>query len=404
MVLFINILLWIIPLLLLIPISVFLIECVAAIFPSQPKWSKPSAWNENRPSVAVLIPAHNEEAGILETIRMIQPQMLSQDRLLVIADNCTDSTAAIACEAGATVFERRDTIQQGKGYALDYGLQQLEDNPPDIVVMIDADCNVYPDCIDKITRLAWKAYRPVQALYLMEQPTHPTPKNSISALAFLFKNLVRPEGLNRLRQPCLLTGTGMAFPWDIIRHSPLASSNIVEDMQLGLDLAIQGYAPLFCKEAKVTGRLPSQDKAATSQRTRWEHGHLQTLFTQCPRLLKAAIQTGRYDVLALALDLIIPPLSLLVMIWIVGFFVTGIGAWSDLSLIPFAIIVLQGLSMFISVYLGWYAFGQQDIPLTALLSIPLYLLWKIPIYFKFLVNPQHKWVRTERDISDTPRV
>lgn len=398
MVLLLERLLWIIPLLLLIPIGVFSMECIAAILPSNRRRLNLAAWEENRPSVAVLIPAHNEEMGILETIQTIQPQLAEQDRLVVVADNCTDATAAIARQAGATVFEREDAVHRGKGYALDYGLRQLEQQPPDVVVMIDADCTVYPTCIGKIAYLAWKTYRPIQALYLMEQPPRPSPRDSISALAFLFKNLVRPLGLSRLGQPCLLTGTGMAFPWEVIHHSPLASGNIVEDMQLGLDLAIQGYAPLFCGEAKVVGHLPSQNKAATSQRTRWEHGHLQTLLTQCPRLLKASVRTGRYDLLAIALDLLIPPLSLLMMLWGLGFLITGIGIWVGLTPLPFVVMILQGLLIFISIYLGWFAFGQQDIPLAALLSVPLYVLWKIPMYFKFLVRPQSKWIRTERDV------
>ena len=74
-------------------------------------------------------------------------------------------------------------------------------------------------------------------VYDTEQPPNPTPKDSISALAFLVKNLVRPSGLKQLGFPSLLTGTDMAFPWSIIRSVSLASDNIVEDMQMSLDVA-----------------------------------------------------------------------------------------------------------------------------------------------------------------------
>jgi len=83
-------------------------------------------------------------------------------------------------------------------------------------------------------------------VYDMEQPPNPTPKDSISALAFLVKNLVRPSGLKQLGFPSLLTGIGMAFPWSIIRSVSLASDNIVEDMQMSLDLAIAGHPTVFC--------------------------------------------------------------------------------------------------------------------------------------------------------------
>jgi hypothetical protein len=83
-------------------------------------------------------------------------------------------------------------------------------------------------------------------VYNMELPPNPTPKDSISALAFLVKHLVRPSGLKQLGFPSLLTGTGLAFPWLIIRSVSLASRNIVEDMQMSLDLAIAGLPTVFC--------------------------------------------------------------------------------------------------------------------------------------------------------------
>jgi cellulose synthase/poly-beta-1,6-N-acetylglucosamine synthase-like glycosyltransferase len=80
----------------------------------------------------------------------------------------------------------------------------------------------------------------------MEHPPSPTPKDSISALAFLVKHLVHPSGLKQLGFPSLLTGTGMAFPWLIIRSVSIASRNIVEDMQMSLELAIAGHPTVFC--------------------------------------------------------------------------------------------------------------------------------------------------------------
>ena len=83
-------------------------------------------------------------------------------------------------------------------------------------------------------------------VYNMELPPNPTPKDSISALAFLVKHLVRPSGLKQLGFPSLLTGTGMAFPWLIIRSVSIATRNIVEDMQMSLELAIAEPPTLFC--------------------------------------------------------------------------------------------------------------------------------------------------------------
>ena len=423
MFLFIDVFLSLIALGLLVPIAVLFLECSAALLPGRGE-----AWNADlpRPRVAVLVPAHNEGSCIGATLETLLPQLLERDRAVVIADNCTDETAEIAkrCsvsetalavqqgeaqeqapserQIGATVIERVDPERRGKGYALDYGLRFIEVDPPDVVVMVDADCIVHQGTIERIVRLAAAVARPIQAIYLMEQPAKPGPKDSVSALAFMVKNLVRPSGLARLGLPCLLTGTGMAFPWSVIRQVTLASGNIVEDMQLALDLAIAGQAPVFCSDAKVTGRLPQQQQAAKSQRTRWEHGHLQTLLTQVPRLLEASIRQRRFDLLAIALDLCVPPLSLLVMMWIAVLGIALLAGALGASWIPAIFLAIEGLLILISIVGAWAKFGRADLPALTLLAVPFYILWKIPLYLAFLVRPQTKWIRTERDAVDAP--
>ncbi len=393
--LFINAFLLAIALILLIPVAVLFLECTAALLSRQNETSETKL---PRPRIAVLIPAYNEAAGIAATISTILPQLTPDDRLLVIADNCTDETAEIARNSGASAIERQDTQRKGKGYALDFGLQSIASDPPEVVIMVDADCICQPDALETLARVAVDSKRPIQATYLMEQPPNPTPKDSISALAFLVKNLVRPSGLKQLGFPSLLTGTGMAFPWSIIRSVSLASSNIVEDMQMSLDLAIAGHPTVFCPAARVTGCLPQQQQAAKSQRTRWEHGHIQTLLTQTPRLAAASIQQKRFDLLAIALDLSVPPLSLLVAIWLAAFAASLLAATLGTSPIPAILLAVQGLLILVSIVGAWAKFGRADISGSTLLSVPFYILWKIPLYLGFLLKRQTKWVRTERDV------
>ncbi|MBV9386974.1 MAG: glycosyltransferase family 2 protein [Chroococcidiopsidaceae cyanobacterium CP_BM_ER_R8_30] len=396
-----------IALLLIVPTFILWIECTAALFPPRRKLLQQGS--SHRPKVNILIPAHNEAPILKATLEQLLPQLKDRDKLLVIADNCEDETASIARAAGVDVIERREPDRRGKGYALDYGLKFLAagntcDSPGDsqnsasVVLLIDADSIVHSGTVDQLACLAFATGRPVQATYLLTPKAHPEPKEAVSALAFLVKNLVRPRGLDRLGLPCLLTGTGMALPWSAIELVSLASGNIVEDMQLGLDLAIAGFAPLLCLEGRVTGALPQQQHAAKSQRTRWEHGHLQTLLTQVPRLMKAALLQKRFTLFTLALDLFVPPLSLLFMTWLVvmavALLVGILGAgWS-----PIVPLVLAGTLLLLSVFGAWAKFGRANLPLSALLGIPLYVLWKVPIYFAFLVRPQSQWVRTERDV------
>jgi len=280
----------------------------------------------------------------------------------------------------------------------------LREAPPQVLVIIDADCLIEAGALDTLIRAAQAAGRPAQAVYLMASPPEPGVKDHLSAFAFLTKNLVRPRGLDRLGSPVLLTGTGMAFPWDSIADIPLASGNIVEDMQLGVDLALRGRPPMLCVDARVNGQLPAGEKTALTQRKRWEHGHLRTLLTQAPRLMMGAMGF-RPSLLILAADLLIPPLALLAMLWVAVFGMVAAG-WFFLPhggiLVPLAVHVGVGALFFLSTGLIWYRFGRGSIPLFALTAVPVYMLWKLPLYVRFLFRPERQWIRTERPDSSPP--
>jgi cellulose synthase/poly-beta-1,6-N-acetylglucosamine synthase-like glycosyltransferase len=392
---------------LLIPCAFLGLECLAALLPDRAQCSTLGtdlADSDNSAAspvkVAVLVPAHNEASSIGKTLETLLPQVAALGSIIVIADNCTDDTAAIARKYGVTVLERQDLERWGKGYALDYGLRHLEANPPEAVILVDADCSVAEGTIERIARLAIFSNRPVQATYLMKQPANPSSKDVISTLAVRVKNLVRPYGLLQLGFPCLLTGSGMAFPWQVIRLVSLANSKATDDIQLGIDLALAGYPPLYCPQGRVMGRLMGQEYAKR-QRSRWEHVHLETLFTQTPRLIKAALAQRRYELLALTLELIIPPLSLLVMLWLAATASALLATFIGTSWIPLLILGVSGLLIAASILGAWAKFSRTEIPATALLAMPFYLLWKIPLYFAFLVRPQTTWRRTERDKAQT---
>ncbi|NMG07238.1 glycosyltransferase family 2 protein [Brasilonema sp. UFV-L1] len=373
----------------------FLIECTAALLPNT---SVANEYNWQDAKVAVLVPAHNEELVIGSTLEKLIPVLKKQDRLVVVADNCTDATAKIARAAGATVVERHDLECRGKGYALDYGLQFLESDPPDVVVIIDADCTVHPGAIEQLTQCAIASSAPVQASYLMTKPKNSqSSKDFVSQFSNIVRNLVRPRGLACLGQSCPLLGTGMAFPWTVICSVSLANGHLLEDLKLGLDLTLAGHKPVFCSEAKVTGCLPQHSQAAKTQKTRWEHGHLQIMQTYVPILLKQAISQKRFDLLVSVLDLCVPPLSLLVVIWLGLMAVTLLFGVLGTSWLPAVVVATAGLCFLMAILTTWTKFARKDLPLRELLTVPFYILWKIPVYFKFLVKPENVWIRTERD-------
>jgi cellulose synthase/poly-beta-1,6-N-acetylglucosamine synthase-like glycosyltransferase len=231
----------------------------------------------------------------------------------------------------------------------------------------------------------------------MELCENPTPRDGVSTWAFMVKNLVRPMGLSRLGLPVPLTGTGMAFPRRVIERVAIAGDSIVEDMQLGLDMAVAGYAPRLCPQARVTGQLPTDRNAALRQRRRWEHGHLRTLLAQVPRLIWTGFVRARPAAWAMALDLLVPPLSLLLLLMIMtGIALALVANLATASPLPAITIALATISVLGCVFLTWIKFGRRTLPASTLPAALAYVAWKIPMYFAFLFRPEKKWVRTAR--------
>jgi glycosyltransferase involved in cell wall biosynthesis len=351
------------------------------------------------PRTTVLIPAHNEASEIAATVQSILENLGPLDQLIVVADNCGDRTAETAREAGAFVLERTDLVLKGKGYALDYGLKFLAKNPPEMVVFMDADCTVSPGSIEILAQTSWALQRPVQSTYLMEQPINATLRDQISAFALTLKNLVRPLGMKALGWPCLLTGSGMALPWALLAPISLAGNRNADDMQLTVDLALEGASPVYEPRSQVMGRL-MQAEDAYSQRTRWEHGHLRMILTQVPRLLKAMVIQRRFDLLILACDMAIPPLSLFILLWVgLVFLNLGLLSFGVANVWRFGFSLLAGAPIILGVWLAWHRFGRTLLPSQTWKEIPSYLLWKAPIYLKFMTRPQTRWLKTERDAA-----
>jgi cellulose synthase/poly-beta-1,6-N-acetylglucosamine synthase-like glycosyltransferase len=382
--------------LLLLPVAVLFAEVVSASIPRTPV-NQPQG---ERRRVAVLIPAHNEASLIASTLESIKPQLASSDRLVVVADNCSDDTAAIAAGAGAESIVRTDQSKHGKGFALDFGVHYLAQSPPEVVIVVDADCRVGYGAIDTLARACDSSARPIQALYLMRAPAGAGIKTQTAEFAWAMKNLVRPTGLRRLRMPCHLTGSGMAFPWPLIRSATLATGHIVEDLKLGIDLARSGTPPLFCPDALVTSEFPLSSVGAASQRTRWEHGHLSVILSEAPGLAWDSLIRFDPNLLALAFDVMVPPLALLTLLVSAAWAAACIAFLLTKALLPLAMASAAALLLAAAVLLAWSIYGRNIVSLHKLAFAAIYAPLKLPLYLKFLFTRQTAWVRSKRDRED----
>lgn len=387
-----DLLLWVMVIVLLAPATLVALECFFACMPGslQQGYS-----NEMRPRLAVLIPAHNESAVIAAMLASVKPQLMEGDRLMLVADNCSDDTAAIARAAGAQVLERTNADLRGKGYALACGMDAMRDDPPELVVFIDADCLLQAGSLDALVKTAARLNAPIQALDIMQAGDDAGVRQKIAAFAWIVKNHVRALGQYRLGMPCPLMGTGMAFPWHIISRVDLATGALTEDMLLGGVLVVAGYAPVFCPAACVTSKFPESDEDAHTQRKRWEHGHLGMIFNHAPSLLLAVLKRGDLRGAFFVFDMMVPPLALQSMLMLLGLGITGIAAWFS-HVLPF-LAMLAGSALFgIALMLAWYRYARQVIGIRDALQIPAYIIFKISVYVSYIFFREKDWVKTKR--------
>lgn len=352
----------------------------------------------DRPRVAVIVPAHNEEAGIGRTVKQIGAQLADGDRLIVVADNCSDATRLVASDAGAEVISRDEPDRRGKGFAMQFGIRHLAKDAPEVVIFIDADCTVAPETVARLAILSKVLERPVQARDDMLSPSGGgSPGLAIASFAWRVKNHIRPLGLRNLGLPSQLMGTGMAFPWSVISKARLGTADITEDLALGLQLARAGAPAIYCPEVSVSSEFPLSGEGQQAQRARWETGHLNIIARIIPGLVIDAIRARNLALLILVADAAVPPLALLsLMIAALLLICTAVAAFGG-PVMPLLMILVSGALFATCLALAWWKVGRDILSLSDISRIPAYVIHKARLYPRVLAGRKIGWIRAKRD-------
>jgi cellulose synthase/poly-beta-1,6-N-acetylglucosamine synthase-like glycosyltransferase len=346
-------------------------------------------------SSIIIVPAHDEQAMIASTLAVLKAAAGVGARILVVADNCSDQTATEARRAGVEVIERSDAERRGKGFALDFARSHLATAPPAMVVIIDADCRIDAESLRRLIAACATTGRPCQAVYLLDPVPHGSPPVQISTFAFYVRNVIRQRALQRLADRVHLLGTGMALPWRAFDSERLATADIVEDLKLGLELAEAGNPPLFVEGAEVWS-APETAGNTLVQRRRWEGGFLAHALGSAPGMLARSLGRGDLRGLWAALDLMVPPLALLIVLNLAGLALGGVLAWFY-GAAAWPMLLLIGALLLAGLGLGaaWLGGGSRFVSVAGLARIPLYLIWKLPLYLGLARRGSPKeWLRT----------
>ena len=189
----------------------------------------------------VLIPAHNEEKVIGPTLAAVTADMRDRDQLLVVADRCSDSTAAIARSAGAIVLERGEQEEPGRAAARQAGVEHSLNLEWDAMVMIDADSIIEPGFFDAFEHAVAGGAEALQAR--SEAALGPGLLDQAALASFAIQGVLLPRGRSRLGLLVRLRGTGMGLTRRIVSEFRFRAQ-ASEDLWYSLDLCLAGIKPV----------------------------------------------------------------------------------------------------------------------------------------------------------------
>jgi cellulose synthase/poly-beta-1,6-N-acetylglucosamine synthase-like glycosyltransferase len=360
---------------------------------------------------AVLIPAHDEEQLLPGTLRALTkvdyPTELVQ--VHVVADNCTDATAAVARAEGAEVHERHAPSDGGKGPALTWLLERLVERGDtyDAVVVIDADTTMDQGYLRAMDAALTSGARVAQGYYAVLDPGASSTAG-FRAAALALRHYVRPLGRTRLGGSSGLYGNGMAFSTEVVRGRRW-SNHLTEDIELQLELLLAGTRVAFVPGAVVEAEMPATLEASRSQHERWERGRLEMVRRFVPALARRTVTGGPAGRVAYAdamLDQLVPPMSILVAgtvgwagVTFARALVSSAPAARRHALVAAGLCAAETAIVLTSLRLA----GAPPAAYRSLLGAPRQIAWKVALWCRMLGRGQRvAWVRTARNVEVSP--
>lgn len=340
--------------------------------------------------VTIVVPAHNEQDSIANTIASLKSLRDDDFSIHIIADNCTDETAKVAEEHGAVVWRRFHESKRSKGYALEWALPLIfrwaEETIGELrfVTIVDADATLSPNSI-ALARLEFAhGYDVLQSEYILSDAD--SLNSRIAVVGFAAMNVVRGLGRRFFNTTDFLKGNGMWFRRDVLVKLPWRAYSLAEDFEYSLELAKAGIPVRCLKGSQVTGLPARSDNGIKEQRVRWEAGRLSLVMQEWPAAFRRAVFKPSLLNLECLLELSTPPLAFLVAFYL-ALLATPFG--------PAALSALGGVALHVLV-----SPLIAKLPLStyfALLGAPFYIGWKLLLMPKIWLRRKSKlWVRAQR--------
>jgi cellulose synthase/poly-beta-1,6-N-acetylglucosamine synthase-like glycosyltransferase len=349
---------------------------------------------------AVLIPAHDEELHLPRLLTSLHSQVYAKDRyrVVVVADNCHDGTAAIARSAAVDVLERTDTERKGKGHAIGWALDLIGLDAFDAVVIVDGDSQVTPELLRQLNLQMERGDRVIQCYNGVANPGQTWFTRLMDISRTVSNEIVHPAK-RKLGLSSHLMGNGMCFDVAILKLHGWNAFSVGEDWEYYAKLILSGVDVGYSRLARVFHQESVNLRQASSQRLRWSSGRFEVLQRYALRLFVQGIRRRDVRYVDAALPLLFPNPSLGINLTLLGVAAAGV-IWivgGTFLLVWFSALTAMQLAMFL---IGvWHTQNRLANALT-LLCAPAFLAWKMSIDLLSILGAGRKeWKRTERRLS-----
>lgn len=360
---------------------------------------------------AVIISAHNEETVIGNTINSLKEMNYPSDKyeIFVVADNCSDDTARSARESGATVYERSNLKETGKGKALEWMFNILFhlDRKFDAVVILDADNLVSKDFLNQIDKKMSQGFEVVQGYRDMKNPWESWVTMSYSITYWLANRLCQlPRqylGIN-----CTLTGSGYAVRMETLKRTGWKIETLTEDVEFYFQLCLQDIKIGWAHEAVIYDEQPVTLFQSWKQRTRWMQGHFSCMFLYGSRIFKKFLQENNLQVFDSLIILFYPLFCVIGCMLMIGQMIYVIASQLENMSINaiIALIIVSVLSFLVQNIYSLFVLADEKKAskkvIWGLIILPLFNFTWVPIMIQgYFSRKNKKWAHIAHSGSIT---
>lgn len=342
---------------------------------------------------AVLICARNEEKVISRLIESIKQQDYPADlvEIFVVADNCTDATAAVAKRRGANVYVRQNRALVGKGYAMEFLLDKIDEDWGrsyfDGYFVFDADNIIAENYISEMNKMFSRGHQVITSY----RNSKNYGENRISAgcgLWFLRESYYLQNSRFLLGHSACVSGTGFMFSDRVYRKTGGWNFHLLtEDIEFSAWCITNNIKIAYCNTAHFYDEQPTDFFRSRKQRLRWAKGNFQVLGKYKSKLAKGAAG-GSFSCLDMMLN-IMPAVILTIAGTLLNIISCTLGVLAGRDMAPVALSIVK---TFFNAYGMFFAMGLltvisqwRHIHTTAFKKIfytftfPLFMMTYVPI-------------------------